>query len=264
MPSHEGVTTRHRIVVRPFRGDNPWPSRSGRHQTGAPSAGNELAAALRRELSDVRDDAYTRHLYASDASMYAREPLVVACPRDAAEVAAAIAVAGRFDVPVVARAAAARAWPGRRSAGSGIVLDTSRHMSAIGEIDTDARRVRVGPGVVQEDLNRAAQRLGFGFGPDTSTSNRATIGGMIGNNSSGSHSIVYGSTIDHVHELEVVLADGSTATLGPGAGPSSRTGCARSCATTPTRSPPPIRSTGARPAATGSTTWRASSTWPSS
>jgi FAD/FMN-containing dehydrogenase/Fe-S oxidoreductase len=87
-------------------------------------------------------------------------------------------------------------------------------MNATGEID--GRRVRVGPGVVQEDLNRAAHRHGLGFGPDTSTSNRATIGGMIGNNSSGSHSIVYGCTIDHVHELEVVLADGSQHTFGAG------------------------------------------------
>ena len=79
--------------------------------------------------------------------------------------------------------------------------------------------MRVGPGVVQEDLNRAAQKLGFGFGPDTSTSNRATIGGMIGNNSSGSHSIVYGTTVDHVYELEVVLADGSPTTLGLETGP---------------------------------------------
>ena len=75
--------------------------------------------------------------------------------------------------------------------------------------------MRVGPGVVQEDLNRAAAPFGLGFGPDTSTFNRATLGGMIGNNSSGSHSIVYGTTIDHVHELAVVLSDGSTARLGP-------------------------------------------------
>ncbi len=180
--------------------------------------GFELAAAMRRELSDVRDDGYSRHLYASDASMYAREPLLVVCPRDAAEVAAAIAIAGRFDVPVVTRGGGT-SLAGQTVGGRGVVLDTSRYMSAIGEIDTEARRVRVGPGVVQEDLNRAAQRLGFGFGPDTSTSNRATIGGMIGNNSSGSHSIVYGTTVDHVHGLEVVLADGSTATLGPDTGP---------------------------------------------
>jgi FAD/FMN-containing dehydrogenase/Fe-S oxidoreductase len=179
--------------------------------------GKAFATALRRELRDVRDDAYTRHLYASDASMYAREPLLVACPHDAAEVAAAVAIAGRFDVPVVTRGGGTSL--AGQTVGQGVVLDTSRYMNAIGEIDTEARRVRVGPGVVQEDLNRAAQRLGFGFGPDTSTSNRATIGGMIGNNSSGSHSIVYGTTVDHVHGLEVVLADGSQATLGLETGP---------------------------------------------
>ena len=179
-------------------------------------AAGELATALRRELrGDVRADAYTRHLYASDASMYAREPLLVAFPRDAADVAAAIAIAGRFEVPVVTRGGGT-SLSGQSVGGRGIVLDTSRHMDAIGEIDTEALRVRVGPGVVQEALNRAAQPFGLGFGPDTSTSNRATIGGMIGNNSSGSHSIVYGTTIDHVHELQVVLADGSQATLGPG------------------------------------------------
>jgi FAD/FMN-containing dehydrogenase/Fe-S oxidoreductase len=182
-----------------------------------PEAG-ELAAALRRALQgEVRADAYTRHLFASDASMYAREPLVVAFPRDADDVAAAIAVAAGFDVPVVTRGAGTSL--AGQTAGRGVVLDTSRHMHAIGEIDAEARRVRVGPGVVQEDLNRAAHRLGLGFGPDTSTSNRATIGGMIGNNSSGSHSIVYGTTIDHVHELEVVLSDGTRATLGPDTGP---------------------------------------------
>ena len=95
------------------------------------------------------------------------------------------------------------------------MLDTSRHMHAIRDLDPVARRVRVQPGVVQEDLNRAAHRHGLGFGPDTSTSNRATIGGMIGNNSSGSQSIVHGTTIDHVFELEAVLSDGSRVRLHP-------------------------------------------------
>ena len=150
--------------------------------------------------------------------MYARDPLLVAFPRDAADVAAAIAIAGHFDVPVITRGAGT-SLAGQTVGAGGLVLDTSRHMDAIGEIDTEDASCEGRPGVVQEDLNRAAQRLGLGFGPDTSTSNRATIGGMIGNNSSGSHSIVYGTTIDHVHELEVVLADGSTATLGAEAGP---------------------------------------------
>jgi FAD/FMN-containing dehydrogenase/Fe-S oxidoreductase len=189
------------------------------HPGGRTRAGGALAAALRAELRGaVRVDPYTRHLYASDASMYARDPLVVAFPRDAADVAAAIAIAGHFDVPVITRGAGT-SLAGQTVGAGGLVLDTSRHMDAIRDIDTEALRVRVGPGVVQEDLNRAAHRHGLGFGPDTSTSNRATVGGMIGNNSSGSHSIVYGTTIDHVYELDVVLADGSTATLGPDSGP---------------------------------------------
>ena len=161
----------------------------------------------------MRADAYTRHLFSTDASMYAREPLVVAFPRDADDVVAAIAAAARFEVPVVTRGAGTSL--AGQTVGQGIVLDTSRHMHAIRDLDPQALRVRVEPGVVQEDLNRAAQRRGLGFGPDTSTSNRATIGGMIGNNSSGSHSIVYGSTIEHVHALDVVLSDGSRATLHP-------------------------------------------------
>jgi len=185
-----------------------------RDRTGNPRAA-ELAGALERELrGEVQADAYSRHLFASDASMYAIEPLLVAFPSDADDVAAAVAVAGRFEVPVVTRGAGT-SLSGQAVGGRGIVLDTSRHMNAIREIDREARRVRVGPGVVQEDLNRAAHSLGLGFGPDTSTSNRATIGGMIGNNSSGSHSIVYGSTIDHVHELDVVLSDGTRSHFHP-------------------------------------------------
>jgi FAD/FMN-containing dehydrogenase/Fe-S oxidoreductase len=175
----------------------------------------ELAAALRRELrGEVRMDDYTRHLFAADASLYAREPLVVAFPRDGDDVAAAIAQAAALGIPVVLRGAGTSL--AGQSSGLGLVLDTSRHMDAIGEIDAQARRVRVGPGVVQEDLNRAAARHGLAFGPDTSTANRATLGGMIGNNSSGSQSIVYGCTIDHVHALDVVLADGTRASFGEG------------------------------------------------
>jgi FAD/FMN-containing dehydrogenase/Fe-S oxidoreductase len=178
-------------------------------------AATAVAEALRRELrGDVRADPYSRHLFAADASMYAAEPLVVAFPRDAGDVAAAIAVAGRFDVPVISRGAGT-SLSGQTIGARGIVLDTSRHMDAISGLDPVARRVRVGPGVVQEDLNRAARPHGLGFGPDTSTANRATIGGMIGNNSAGSQSIVHGMTIDHVHELEVVLSDGSRARFGP-------------------------------------------------
>jgi len=171
---------------------------------------DELARELR---GDVRADAYTRHLYAGDASMYASAPLLVAFPRDAADVATAVRIAASFGVPIVSRGAGTSL--AGQTAGQGLVLDTSRHMDGIHEIDVERRRARVGPGVVQDALNAALKPHGLGFGPDTSTSNRATLGGMIGNNSSGSHSIVYGTTIDHVLELEVVLSDGSTATFGP-------------------------------------------------
>ena len=174
----------------------------------------ELAATLGRELAgEVRDDAYTRHLFAGDASLYAVEPLAVAFPRDADDVAAAVTIAARLGVPVIARGGGT-SLAGQTAGGGGLVIDTSRHMNAIDEIS--GHRVRVQPGVVQEDLNRAARRFNLGFGPDTSTSNRATLGGMIGNNSSGSESIVHGTTIDHIEALEVVLADGSTATFAEG------------------------------------------------
>ncbi len=179
----------------------------------------ELAHRLRADLSgEVRFDDYTRHLYARDASMYAITPLGVVFPRDTEDVAAAVAAARDHDVPVVARGAGTSL--AGQTVGPGIVMDLSRHLSRILELDPEAKLARVQPGVVQDQLNRAAAEHGLMFGPDTSTSNRATIGGMIGNNSAGSGSVRYGMTIDHVRELDVVLSDASVATFAPGARPS--------------------------------------------
>ena len=171
--------------------------------------GAELAAALARELrGEVRADAYTRHLFASDASMYAIEPLGVAFPRDADDVAAAVAIAARASACRSSRAARGTSLAGQTRRARA----RARHLAPHGRDRRDrrrgaarARRARRRAGGPQP---RRRSAHGLGFGPDTSTSNRATLGGMIGNNSSGSHSIVYGTTIDHVHELEVVLADG--------------------------------------------------------
>ncbi|MBJ7610530.1 MAG: FAD-binding protein [Candidatus Dormibacteraeota bacterium] len=175
---------------------------------------SELAAALRSAMAgDVRDDAYTRHLFSTDASMYRIEPLAVAFPRDAADVAAAMSVCAEHGTPLLPRGAGTSL--AGQTVGRAVILDTSRHMDAIVAIDPQAGTARVQPGVVQDDLNRAAARHGLLFGPDTSTSNRATIGGMIGNNSAGSGSVIYGMTIDHVHSLDVVLSDASTAAFGP-------------------------------------------------
>ena len=144
--------------------------------------------------------------------MYAIEPLGVVFPRDAAEVAAVVSTAAEFSVPVLPRGAGTSL--AGQTVGRAIVMDFSRHMSRIA-LDAEARTARVQPGVVQEQLNRAAAGHGLMFGPDTSTSNRATLGGMIGNNSAGSHSVRYGSTVDHVLALDVVLSDASTASLRP-------------------------------------------------
>ena len=160
---------------------------------------------------EVRDDAYTRHLFARDASMYTIEPLAVVFPRHQGDVIAALEVAGERGVPVLARGAGTSL--AGQTVGRAVVLDFSRHMHEILEFDPVSRTARVQPGLVQDDLNHAVASHGLMFGADTSTSNRATLGGMIGNNSSGSHSGRFGMTRDHVRALEVVLADGRAARL---------------------------------------------------
>ena len=180
----------------------------------AEDLGGELARDLGRALDgDVGFDAYTRHLFSRDASMYAIRPLGVVFPRHADDVAAAVELAGRYGVPVVPRGGGTSL--AGQTIGPGLVLDLSRHLHRILDIDADARVARVQPGVVQDQLNRAAAGHGLMFGPDTSTSNRATIGGMLGNNSAGSGSVRYGMTIDHIRELDVVLSDGSRAHFAP-------------------------------------------------
>ncbi|WP_372405633.1 FAD-binding and (Fe-S)-binding domain-containing protein [Streptomyces luteireticuli] len=173
-----------------------------------------LARRLRHDLDgEVRFDDYTRHLYSRDASMYAITPLGVAFPRHAEDVRAAVAAAAGHGVSVTARGAGTSL--AGQTVGPGLVLDLSRHMHRIVALDPGARTAVVEPGVVQEQLNRAAATHGLMFGPDTSTGNRATVGGMIGNNSAGSGSLRHGMTIDHVRALDVVLSDATTARLAP-------------------------------------------------
>lgn len=173
---------------------------------------SELEAALRTALAgDVRFDTYSRHLYSTDASLYAIEPLGVAFPRDADDVAAAVDVATRFDVPILPRGAGTSL--AGQTVGRAVVLDLSRHMHRLIGLDADAGTARVQPGLVQDELNKAAAKHALMFAPDTSTSNRATLGGMIGNNSCGARSARYGMTIDHVESLDVVLSDGSRTTF---------------------------------------------------
>jgi FAD/FMN-containing dehydrogenase/Fe-S oxidoreductase len=184
-----------------------------------PTRAHVDVGALQRTLSeaisthDVRYDRLTRALYATDASVYQIVPLLVAFPATAADVAATIEVCARSGVPITARGGGTS--QAGQSIGPGVILDCSRHLDRILEIDPDGRWARVEPGCVLDELNRALKPLGLLFAPDISTSNRATIGGMIANNSSGARSVLYGKTIDHVLGLKVVLSDGSVVDLGP-------------------------------------------------
>ncbi len=160
----------------------------------------------------MRFDTYSRLLYSTDASMYQMEPIGVVIPRHAGDVQAVIEVANRQGVPLLPRGGGTSLTG--QTVNRAVVLDFSRHMGNVLEVNREERWARVQPGLVQDELNHHVRPMGLLFGPDTSTSNRATLGGMIGNNSGGSHSIAYGLTVEHVIELQTILADGSRATFG--------------------------------------------------
>ncbi len=168
----------------------------------------EIAAELEKRVEgEVRFDRFSRLLYATDASMYEIEPIGVVLPRNKGDVQAVIEVANKFSVPILPRGGGTSL--AGQTVGHAIVLDFSKYMNKVLEMDRDGLCCRVQPGLVQDELNAYVRPMGLLFGPDTSTSNRATIGGMTGNNSAGMHSIAYGKTLDHVLELTAYLADGS-------------------------------------------------------
>ncbi len=158
-------------------------------------------------------DLATRQSYATDASEYQELPLALVTPEWDLDVGVVLAFARRHGLGVIARGAGTSL--AGQVVGGGIVVDFSRHMHKIIAIDPVARTVRVQPGVVRDDLNRALAVHGLFFAPETSTANRATIGGMIGNNSCGANSIVYGTTREHLIRADGFLSDGSVAVFGP-------------------------------------------------
>src|SRR2546421_416150 len=161
---------------------------------------------------DVRFDNLTRQLYATDASIYQIEPLGVAFPTSAQEASAVIKAAAEDNISITPRGAGTSLVG--NAVGEGLIVDFSRHNRKIDNLDIDNRSVRVGAGVVLDQLNAFLNPHGFCFGPDVATSSRATIGGMIANNSSGARVQVYGTTADHVLSTEIVLADGRVVTVG--------------------------------------------------
>ncbi|MET7428235.1 FAD-binding and (Fe-S)-binding domain-containing protein [Streptomyces flaveolus] len=183
---------------------------------GAAGAGvTELAGALREAVrGEVGFDATARALVTMDASNYRRVPLGVVAPRDADDVAAVLEVCRARGVPVVARGGGTSI--AGQATGTGVVLDFTRHMTGLLELDPGSRTAVVQPGLVLDRLQEAAAPHGLRFGPDPSTHSRCTLGGMIGNNSCGSHSVAWGTTADSVRELSVITARGRRLRLGPG------------------------------------------------
>ncbi len=169
-------------------------------------------ATLRAELEkagvgEARFERLDRALYSTDASVYQIVPLGVLLPKTMEHVIAAVKVCARLGVPITARGGGTS--QAGQSIGPGVILDTSKYLHNVLEINAQERWVRVEPGCVLDDLNLQLKPHGLLFAPDISTASRATIGGMVANNSSGTHSVIQGKTIDHVLELKVLLADGS-------------------------------------------------------
>jgi FAD/FMN-containing dehydrogenase len=169
-----------------------------------------LEQALRETVrGEVRFDRLSRALYSTDASVYQIEPIGVVIPRTRDDVASVVRLATEHQTSITARGGGTS--QAGQAIGGGLVLDTSKYLNRILEVNVGERWARVEPGVVLDDLNAHLKPHGLRFAPDLSSSSRATVGGMMANNSSGARSIVYGKTIDHVIEQHVVLADGALA-----------------------------------------------------
>jgi len=191
----------------------PLPLSSHSKPVDSFSQASALEAELRRTLEgEVRFDRGSRALYATDGSNYRQIPIGLVVPRDAEDVVAAVAACRNYGAPVLARGA------GTSLAGQccnvAVVLDFTKYMNRIVELDPFQRYALVQPGVVLDSLRNKAEAHKLTFAPDPSTHNRCTIGGMIGNNSCGTHSLLGGKTVDNIEELQVLLYDGSLMTVG--------------------------------------------------
>ena len=167
-----------------------------------------LAPSLKGEI--MTDDSI-RFIYATDASAYRELPLAVVYPSTKSDIIKLIRFAKENSTSIIPRTAGTSL--AGQVVGNGIVADVSKHMTRIIEINKDEKWVKVEPGVILDELNLVLKEHDLFFGPETSTSNRCMIGGMVGNNACGSHSLIYGSTRDHTLEIETILSDGSEATF---------------------------------------------------
>ena len=175
---------------------------------------NELEQILTEQIEgEVRFDQYSKVLYSTDASLYQIEPIGVVLPKHKRDVIRTIKTAHARNVPIISRGGGTSL--AGQSVGEAIVIDMSKYMDALLEVNADEQWARVQPGIVLDELNDALKPYNLMYAPDVATSSRATVGGTIGNNSAGSHSVIYGKTIDHVILLDLVLSNGEEITVEP-------------------------------------------------
>ncbi|MEP1984477.1 MAG: FAD-binding oxidoreductase, partial [Maribacter dokdonensis] len=174
---------------------------------------NNLLSKLREDLEgDVQFDNLTKTLYATDASVYRKIPLGAAFPKSVEDIKKIVCFANDENISLIPRTAGTSL--AGQCVGDGLVVDVSKHFTDIIRVDEAKKQVTVQPGVIRDELNEYLKPYGLFFGPNTSTSNRCMIGGMVGNNSSGTTSIQYGVTRDKVISMKTVLSDGSEAEFG--------------------------------------------------
>ncbi len=162
---------------------------------------------------DLRTDDYSRVLYSTDASIYQVMPYGVLIPKSTADVQAAVVCAAKYQIPLVARTGGSSL--AGQTVNEALIIDFSRHLNQVLDVNQEEKWVRLQPGLVLDELNSQLQQYGMQFGPDPASSNRAALGGIVSNNSTGAHSILYGMTADHVLETRVILNDGTAAYFEP-------------------------------------------------
>ena len=174
----------------------------------------EVVAQLQHSITgEIKTDPVTRVLYSTDASIQKIDPLGVVFPRNIDELIPIVEICNRFDIPVIARGSGSGL--AGQAIGAGLIIDCSRYTNRLVSVNPEERTAIIEPGLILDDLNRGVKKYGLQFGPDPASSERATLGGCIGNNAAGAHSILYGMTADHIHSADVVLADGSVCVFMP-------------------------------------------------
>ena len=172
-----------------------------------------LGELNKRATGDLRTDQLNRILYSTDASIYQVMPHGVLIPQNMEDVHAAVELAAKYEVPLLPRTGGSSLVG--QAVNEALVIDFTRHLNQVLEVNQEEQWVRVQPGLVLDELNFHLRPYGLQFGPDPASSNRAAMGGIVSNNSTGSHSILYGMTADHLLEANVILNDGSTVQLRP-------------------------------------------------